>query len=126
MKDYNFISDDGLERFRILRGVWRKRGGDFFKGGSYPGTHYGLGRDAVKMTFALSDKKLKHVSQQCQEIFTQPKTSVLNLTKLIGLLSSTVQVFLPARIQFRHLLQEQKKGSNLLQLYRKRGPIVVM
>ena len=42
-----------------------------------------------KMTSALSEKKLKHVSQQCQEIFKQPKTSVLNLAKLVGLLSSS-------------------------------------
>ena len=59
------------------------------------------------MTFSLSEKKLKHVSQQCQEIFKQPKTSVLNLAKLIGLLSSTVQAILSARIQFRHLPEEQ-------------------
>ena len=76
----------------------------------------GLVIDTEKMTFALSEKKLKHVSQQCQEIFKQPKTSVLNLTKLIGLLPSTVQAILPARIQFRYLQQEQilalqKKGS---------------
>ena len=38
----------------------------------------------------LFHEKNKDVSQQCQETFTQPKTSVLNLTKLIGLLSSTV------------------------------------
>ena len=72
--------------------------------------------DTEKMTFALSEKKLKHASQQCQEIFKQPKTSVLNLTKLIGLLSSTVQAILLARIQFQYLQQEQilplqKKGS---------------
>ena len=42
-----------------------------------------------KMTLALSEKKLKHVSQQCQEIFKEPKTSVLNLAKLIDLLSSS-------------------------------------
>ena len=46
--------------------------------------------DTDKMTFALSEEKFKHVSQQFQEIFKQPKNSVLNLTKLIGLLSSTV------------------------------------
>ena len=40
---------------------------------------------------ALSEKKLKHVSQQCQQIFTRPKTSVLSLTKLMDLFSSTVQ-----------------------------------
>ena len=56
----------------------------------------GLVIDTEKMTFTLSEEKLKHVSQQCQEIFKQPKTSVLNLTKLIDLLSSTVQAILPA------------------------------
>ena len=76
----------------------------------------GLVIDTEKMGFALSEKKLKYVSQQCQEIFKQPKTSVLNLTELTGLLSSTVQAILPARIQFRYLQQEQilalqKKGS---------------
>ena len=39
-----------------------------------------------KMTYALSKEKLKHVSRQCQEISKQPKTSALNLTKLISLL----------------------------------------
>ena len=68
------------------------------------------------MTFPLSEKKLKHVCQQCQEIFKQTKTSVLNLTKFIDLLSTTVQAILPARIQFRYLQQNQilalqKKGS---------------
>ena len=52
--------------------------------------------DTEKMTFDLSEKKLKHVSQQCQEIFKQPKTSVLNLTELTSLLPSTVQAILPA------------------------------
>ena len=46
--------------------------------------------DIEKITLALSEKKWKHVSQQYQEIFTQSKTSVLNLAKLIALLSSTV------------------------------------
>ena len=34
----------------------------------------GLITDTEKMTFALSEKKLKHVSQQWQEIFKQPKS----------------------------------------------------
>ena len=46
----------------------------------------------------------------------QPKASILNITKLIFLLSSTVEAILPVRIQFRYLKQEQiltqqKKGS---------------
>ena len=68
----------------------------------------GLVVDTEKITLALPEKKLKHASQQCQEIFTHQKTSVLNLPKLIGLLSSTVQAILPARIQFRYLQQEQQ------------------
>ena len=67
----------------------------------------GLVIDTEKMDFALSEKKLKHVPQQCLEIFKQPKTSILNPTKLIGLLLSTVQAILPARIKFRYLQQEQ-------------------
>ena len=73
-----------------------------------------------KMTLTLSEKKLKYVSQQCQVIFTQPKTSALNLKKVIGLLSSTVQVILPTQIQFRYLQQEHILGLH------KKGPTVVM
>ena len=41
----------------------------------------GLAIDTVEVTLAPSEKKIKHVSQKCQEILTQPKTSILNLTK---------------------------------------------
>ena len=37
---------------------------------------------AETMTLAPSEKKIKYVSQRCQETFTQRKTSILNLTKL--------------------------------------------
>ena len=67
----------------------------------------GLSNSYREMTLALSKKKLKHRSQQCQDIFMQTKTSALNLTKLIDLLLSTMQSFLPARIQFRYLQQEK-------------------
>ena len=43
--------------------------------------------------FCSFREKNKHLSQQCQEIFKQPITSVLNLTKLISLLLSTVRPF---------------------------------
>ena len=45
----------------------------------------GLVIDIEKMNLAFSVKKIKHASQQCQEIFTRLKTSVSNLTKLIGI-----------------------------------------
>ena len=62
---------------------------------------------AEEMTLSLSKEKLNHVIQQCQEVYFRPRTSVLNFTKLIGLLSSTVQTLLPGKIQFRFLQQEQ-------------------
>ena len=37
----------------------------------------GLVTDTEKIILALSKKKLKDVSHRCQEVFTQPKTSVL-------------------------------------------------
>ena len=59
------------------------------------------------MTLSLSKEKLTHIIQQCQEVYFQPRTSVLSLAKLIGLLSSTVQTILPGKIQFHFLQQEQ-------------------
>ena len=38
----------------------------------------GLVIDTKKMTLALSEKKLKHMSQQCQEFFMQPKSYKVN------------------------------------------------
>ena len=58
----------------------------------------GLTIDTKKTTFRSIREKLKHVCQRFQEIFMQPKTSVLNLTKLIGLLPLTVPTFLLAGI----------------------------
>ena len=67
----------------------------------------GLQINTREMTLSLSEEKLTHIIQQCQEIYSQTRTSVLSLTKLIGLLSSTVQAILPGKIQFRFLQQEQ-------------------
>ena len=77
----------------------------------------GLTKRYRENDFGSFRKNVKHVPQQCQVIFAQPKTSVLNLKNLIGLLPSTVQAIVPARIQFRYLQQEeilalQNKGSD--------------
>ena len=51
----------------------------------------GLQINTEEMTLCLSEEKLTHIIQQFQEVYSQPRTSVLSLTKLNGLLSSTVQ-----------------------------------
>lgn len=53
------------------------------------------------MTLSLSKEKLNHTFQRCLEVYSQPKTSVLNL-------KSTLQAILPATIQFRFLWQQKQ------------------
>lgn len=43
--------------------------------------------------------------------------SILKLTKLIGLLSSTIQAVLPARLQFQYLQQQQLTALKETQSY---------
>ena len=76
----------------------------------------GLQINTEEITVFLSEEKLTQIIQQCQEVYSQPRTSLLSLTKLIDLLLSTVPAILPRKIQFRFLQQEQitslkKQGS---------------
>ena len=67
----------------------------------------GLIIDSVVMTLSLTDQKLEKIMLLCSQAYENPKLSILDLTKLIGAMSSTVQAVLPARIQFRYLQQQQ-------------------
>ena len=67
----------------------------------------GLQINTEELTLSLSEEKLIHITKQCQEVPSQSRTSVLSLTKLIVLLSSTVQATLPGKIQFHFLKHEQ-------------------
>ena len=67
----------------------------------------GLQVNTQEMTLSLSEEKLTHIIRQCQEVYSQPRTSVLSLTKLTGLLLSTALAILPGKIQFCFLQQEQ-------------------
>ena len=63
--------------------------------------------DSLIMTLSLPEKKVSKVQKQCQELLQKAQVSILELTKLIGLLSSTIQAVLPAQINFRYLQQQQ-------------------
>ena len=52
----------------------------------------GLQINTEEMALAFSVEKLTHVIQQCQEVYSQTRTSVFSLTKLIG------QAILPGKI----------------------------
>ena len=59
------------------------------------------------MSLSLTPEKLMKVTSQCLEMYKTEKVSILQLTKLIGLLSSTAQAVLPAQLQLRLLQQIQ-------------------
>ena len=63
----------------------------------------GLKIDTHTMTLTLTEEKMKKVILKCQNLLSHPQTTALELTKLIGLMPSTVQAVLPARLQLRYL-----------------------
>ena len=55
-----------------------------------------------QVTLSLLKEKPNYMIQQCLHVYSKPKTSVLNLTKLIGLLSSIVlAIFFPTGANIR-------------------------
>ena len=67
------------------------------------------------MTLSLPEKKVSKVQKQCQELLQKIQVSILELTKLIGLLSPTILAVLPAQINFRYLQQQQIQAGVILQ-----------
>ena len=63
--------------------------------------------DSLIMILSLPEKKVSKVQKQCQKLFRKTQVLILELTKLIGLLSSTIRAVLPALINFRYLQQQQ-------------------
>ena len=61
------------------------------------------------MTLALTEEKMKKVILKCQNLLSFPETIVLELTTLIGLMSSSVPAVLLAHLQPRYLQQQQKQ-----------------
>ena len=50
----------------------------------------GLTVNSVKMTLSFPEQKIKRIQGQCQELYVKVFVMVLELTKLIGLLASTI------------------------------------
>ena len=69
------------------------------------------------MSLTLIEEKMEKVIFKCQNFLSLPQTTLLELTKSIGLMSSTVQAFLSARLQLRYLHQQQIQYLNQAGLY---------
>ena len=66
--------------------------------------------------YYLPQKKLQSIKQMCQDIYQNAETTVLELTKVLGQLKSTILAVLPAKLHCRFLQQQQiqvlkKNGS---------------
>ena len=70
----------------------------------------GLTKNSVKRTLSLPEQRTKRIQDQCQNLYVKGLVTVLELTKLIGLLVSRIQVALPAQLNFRYLQQPQING----------------
>ena len=58
-----------------------------------------------------------NIQNQCVKLLQTQKTTVMELTKLIGLLSFTTQAVIPARLQHRFLQRQQIQALNKSQSY---------
>ena len=67
----------------------------------------GLKINFVTLELSLNKTKIKKVVPECQNLLNNPQTSILELTRLIGLLTSTIQAVLPARLSCRFLQIQQ-------------------
>ena len=71
----------------------------------------GVTVDSLIMSLSLPEKKVSKVQKQWRELLQKTQVLILELTKLIGLLSSTIQAVLPAQNNFSYLEQKQIQAS---------------
>ena len=78
--------------------------------------YVGLKINSVSLDISLTEEKIQKVKTKCLNLLTEPETLILELTQVIGLLASTIQAVLPARLQCQYLQLQQissLKGSHL-------------
>ena len=59
------------------------------------------------MTLSLTPVKVQKIVKTCQNLLRNHSATLLELTRVVGLLSSTIQAVEPAKIQLRFLQQQQ-------------------
>ena len=67
----------------------------------------GMVINSKEMTIFLPEEKLQKVKLQCLDLYQSPQVSILQLTKVLGHLMSTIQAVLPAGLN-SHFLQQQQ------------------
>ena len=69
--------------------------------------------DSVTLSLQLPGEKLQKILKQCQQLLNVGETSIRELSKFLGLLTSSIQAVFPAPLHYRHL-QRLKNLSRCL------------
>ena len=73
----------------------------------------GLAINSVTPELSLNKTKIQKVISECHNLLNNPQTSVLELTKLTGLLTSIIEAVLPVRLNYRFLqIRQIRKYEN--------------
>jgi hypothetical protein len=73
--------------------------------------------DSNAMTLQLPGEKLRKIRRKCQKLLDQTTISVGELSKFLGLLTSSIQAIFPAPIHYRHLQRLKNTTLASLQTY---------
>ena len=63
--------------------------------------------NSKEMAISLPQKKIQSIKQMCQDLYQNPETTVLELTKVLGHLASKILAIIPAKLHCRFLQQQQ-------------------
>ena len=67
----------------------------------------GLKINSVNLEISLTEERIQKVKTKCQNLLKEPATSILELTRVTGSFTSTIQAVLPARLLCRYLRLHQ-------------------
>ena len=74
-------------------------------------------RISVNLTLSLPLHKLQKVQEECTKVYNRNWTSILELTKLLDFLSSTIQVVVPAHLKIWNLQRLQIQSLKLIKSF---------
>ena len=73
--------------------------------------------DSVTLSLQLPGEKLRKIRKRCQQLLNVGETSIRELSKFLGLLTSSIQAVFPAPLHYRHLQRLKNLSLNTLQSY---------
>ena len=77
--------------------------------------------NSVNLTLSLPKEKIRKIQSKCQDLFKTPVTTVRELSKFLGLLSSSIQAVFPDPLHYRYL---QQAKNSVLKSHKPYGALV--